>query len=119
MKDFESISTEMTSLLVDSLPYLNPFQATSQMQQIPGPHILAHLLPCHSDLSQIYLLLAATMLGRQCMDISYSARFDMETLEDVFHIGDLSVMMEYTLSGDMTCVLLVLARALLHKVGVQ
>lgn len=106
----------MTNLLVQSLTYLNPFQPQQHQQQIPGPIILANLLPNHSDLSQIYLLLSANMLGRQCTDIPFSARFDMETLEEVFSIGDPVLMAEYRVSGDAACLLLTIARALLHKV---
>lgn len=78
--------------------------------------MLSHLLPRHSGLSQIYLLLSANMLGRQCTDIPYTARFDMETLEEVFNIGDQGVMAEYCVSGDAACILLTVARTLLHKV---
>ena len=108
----------MTNLVVNSLTYLKPFQTPpSSAQQIPGPIVLSHLLPNHSDLSQIYLLLSANMLGRQCTDIPFNARFDMETLEDVFQLGDQTVMVDYRVSGDATCILLAVARALLHKVG--
>ncbi len=116
MKGFDTISMEMTNLVVKSLTYLNPFQ-TPPTQQIPGPTILSHLLPNHSDLSQIYLLLSANMLGRQCTDIPFNARFDMETLEEVFSIGDQGVMAEYRVSGDAAYILLAVARALLHKVS--
>ncbi len=40
----------MTDLIVKSLTYLNPFQPSSHhSHQIPGPTLLAHLLPNHSD----------------------------------------------------------------------
>ena len=107
----------MTNLLVNSLTLLNPFPTTgTPTQQIPGPIILAHLLPNHSNLSQVYLLLSANMLGQQCIDIPFSARFDMETLEEVFSIGDVGVMSNYKISGNAACILLTVARALLHKV---
>lgn len=117
MKGFDSISMEMTELLVKSLTHLNPFHsASSPAQQIPGPIVLSHLLPNHSNLSQIYLLLSANMLGRQCTDIPFNAQFNMETLEEVFNVGDQRVMAEYRISGDAACILLTVARALLHKV---
>ena len=114
MRGFDTISMEMTNLVVTSLTYLNPFQPPTQ--QIPGPIVLAHLLPNHADLSQIYLLLSANLLGQQCTDIPFNARFDMETLEEVFNIGDQVVMAEYKVSGDAAYVLLTVARTLLHKV---
>ena len=121
MKGFDSISMEMTNLMVKSLTYLNPFQPPGSQQgppqSIPGPLILANLLPKHSDLPQLYLLLSANMLGCQCTDIPFNARFDMETLEEVFSIGDPGVMAEYKVSGEAACVLLTMARTLLHKVS--
>ncbi len=52
MRDFEFISTEMSSLLTKAISQHNPFHK-SQLQQVPGPMVLAYLLPGHSDLSQV------------------------------------------------------------------
>ena len=114
MKGFDNISKEMTSLVVNSLTYLHPFQPPTQ--QIPGPTILSHLLPHHSNLPQIYLLLSASMLGQPCTGIPFNARFDMETLEEVFSVGNQRLMASYRVSAESACVLLAVARALLHKV---
>ena len=129
VKGFDSISMEMTNLVVKSLTYLNPFQSSSaggsssssaphSAQLIQGPAILSSLLPRHSDLPQIYLLLSASLLGCQCTDIPFNARFDMETLEEVFRIGEMAVVGEYRVCGEAACVLLTVARTLLHKVRV-
>ena len=79
----------------------------------------SHFYATPTTFLQVYLLLSATLLGRQCTDISYSAQFDLETLEDVFHTGVASVVADYKISSDMAGVLLVIARALLHKVKGQ
>ncbi len=56
------------------------------------------------------------MLRGQCTSISYTAKFDLETLEEVFDIkGPKSK--HYSPSADIAIVLLVIGRALLHKVS--
>ena len=84
---------------------------------LSGTNVLAHILPHHANLSQVYLLMVTNLLGKTCIDIPYSAQFDTETLEELFHIVDTSSMaQQFKISGDAAHVLLAITRSLLHQV---
>ena len=55
---FETISTEMTQLLSNSLTYFNPLKQAVHLPQIPVPGavLLSQLLPHHAELSQVSVL---------------------------------------------------------------
>jgi len=55
---FETISTEMTQLLSNSLTYFNPLKQTIHLPQVPVPGsvLLSQLLPHHAALSQVVIV---------------------------------------------------------------
>ena len=65
----------------------------------------------------------SNLLCRPCSDIPYSAKFNLETLEDLFELGDgggksKKKKKKRQMSGDAAQVLLAMSRALLHEVCV-
>ena len=60
---FETISTEMTQMLSQSLLYFNPLRQSVHLPQIPVPGaiLLAQLLPHHAHLSQVRMKIIRTL----------------------------------------------------------
>ena len=116
LRGFEMLPPELTTLLETSVTQINPLRPTSQFP-LPGVTTLSHLLPNHFHSSQVFLLLIAFLLGHPGLTISYSASFDMETLDNVFQVGNTAVMSSVRLCPDAAFVLLTMARVLLHQVA--
>ena len=57
----------------------------------------------------------ALLLGKTGLNIPFSAPFDMETLDNVFQVGDSAAMNSVRLCPDAAFVLLAMARVLLHQ----
>ena len=116
VKGFDSISSDMSRLLSTSVPHFNPLRPSTN-SQLPGASVLTYLLPNHAHLSHLFLLLVASLLGKASTDIPYSSKFNTETLEDLFSIGDTTNMaLQYKIFSDAAFVLLALTRSLLHQV---
>ena len=116
MKGFDSISSDMSRLLSNSVPHFNPLRPSTN-SQLSGASVLTYLLPNHAHLSHLFLLLVANLLGKASTDIPYSSQFNTETLEDLFSIGDTTNMAhQYKIFTDAAYVLLALTRSLLHQV---
>lgn len=115
LRGFEMLPPEMTTLLETSVTQINPLKPHSQFP-LPGVAILSQLLPNHFQSSQVFLLLIAFLLGKSGLTIPYSATFNMETLDNVFQVGNTAVMSTVRLCPDAAFVLLAMARVLLHKV---
>lgn len=112
---FETISIEMTKLLNES-PNFSPLSA-SMKSPLPGAAVLSQLLPNHIHSSQVFLLMIAILLGRSGSDIPFSANFDLECFDSVFHISSMLQMgRPMTLCPDAVHVLLAMTRAILHQV---
>ena len=58
----------------------------------------------------------ALLLGKTGISIPFSASFNMETLDNVFQVGDSAAMNSVRLCPDAAFVLLAMARVLLHQV---
>ena len=76
------------------------------------------------NIPQVYLLMVSNLLCRPCSDIPYSAKFNLETLEDLFELGESGgkarkKKKKRQMSGDAAQVLLAMSRALLHEVCVK
>ena len=61
--------------------------------------------------------MVAILLGRTCTDIPLSASFDLETLDSIFQLGNLSPMVQQAkICPDTAYVLLAMIRVLIHQV---
>ena len=65
---FETISTEMTQMLSQSLLYFNPLRQSGHLPQIPVPGdiLLAQLLPNHAQLSEVRMKIILTLPSVLC-----------------------------------------------------
>ena len=115
LRGFEGLPPEMTTLIETSVTQLNPLRPHFHLP-LPGVALLSSLLPHHLHCVQVFLLMIALLLGNTGMAIPFSASFDMETLDNVFQVGDSAVMNSVKLCPDAAFVLLAMARVLLHQV---
>ena len=116
VKGFEKLPPEMLTLLETSVTQINPLKPHSQFP-LPGIAVLSSLLPNHLHCAQVFLLMIAFLLGKTGLDIPFSALFNMETLDNVFQVGNTAVMSNVKLCPDAAFVLLAMARVLLHQVS--
>lgn len=126
VQGFESISREMTDLISNAVPHFNPLRlqgggassVSTTTTTLQGTQLLCQLLPHHQS-PQVYLLLVAVLLGRPAIDIPFSARFDLESLDAIFQTGSglQQSLGSVRLCADAAFVLLAMARAIVHKVG--
>ena len=115
IRGFGTLPPEMTTLIETSVTQLNPLKPHPQFP-LPGVAVLATLLPRHLGSPQVFLLMIALLLGKTGLNIPFSAPFDMETLDNVFQVGDSAAMNSVRLFPDAAFVLLSMARVLLHQV---
>ena len=117
---FGGVSDEMTKMIKDATTHFSPLielQKSNPQLPLSGAAVLANLLPHHANSAQVYLLMVAVLLGRTCMDIPFSASFDMETLDQVFSISNAEQWSHHTkITGEAAYVLLAVTRTLLHQV---
>ena len=116
VKGFERLTPEMLSMLETSVTQLNPLKSSQSQFPLPGTAILSHLLPHHLHSAQVFLLLVAFLLGCGVQDIPFSAPFDMETLDNIFDIGNPARMATTQICPDAAFILLAMARVMLHQV---
>ena len=116
MKGFEMLPPEMLILLETSMTQVNPLKLHSQFP-LPGIAILSILLPRHLHTPQVFLLMIAFLLGKTGLSIPFSAIFNVETLDNVFQVGNTAAMASVRLCPDAAFVLLAMARVLLHQVS--
>ena len=115
VKGFEKLPMEMRNMLETSVTQVNPLKLNAQFP-LPGIAVLSHLLPHHLHSPQVYLLMVAFLLGKTGLDIPFSASFNMETLDNMFQIGNTAGMANVRLCPDAAFVLLAMGRVLLHQV---
>ena len=115
-KGFETLPPEMLILLETSMTQVNPLKPHSQFP-LPGIAILSILLPHHLHTPQVFLLMIAFLLGKTGLSIPFSAIFNVETLDNVFQVGNTAAMASVRLCPDAAFVLLAMARVLLHQVS--
>ena len=116
VKGFENLPPDISTLLETSMTQVNPLKPQSQFP-LPGAPILSRLLPHHLHSPQVFLLMIAFLLGKTGLSIPFSASFTMETLDNVFQVGDTVIMTNVRLCPDAAFVLLAMARVLLHQVN--
>ena len=123
VQGFESISKEMTDLISNAIPYFNPLRlqgggaSSVSTTTLQGTQLLCQLLPHHQS-PQVYLLVVAILLGRPAIDIPFSARFDLESLDAIFQTSSGPQSLgSVRLCADAAFVLLAMARAIVHKVS--
>ena len=115
LKGFETLPPEILAQLETSVTQINPLKPNSF--PLPGIAVLSHLLPHHLHSPQVFLLMIAFLLGKTGLDIPFSATFHMETLDNVFQVGNSAAMSNVRLCPDAVFVLLAMARVLLHQVS--
>ena len=119
VQGFDSISSDMSRLLSRSVSHFNPLKPSTN-SQLSGASVMSYILPHHAHVSHLFLLLVASLLGKSSTDIPFSSRFNTETLEDLFSIGDTTNMAHhFKIFTDAAYVLLALTRSLLHQVYVH
>ena len=107
---------EMSELLDSSTDMFRPLRAGSQLP-LPGAAVLSILLPNHLQSPQVFLLVFAILLGNSGNDIPFSASFDLEALDSIFHVGSLLQSgQQVRLCPDAAYILLAMTRVLLHQV---
>lgn len=109
-------------MISNAIPHFNPLRpqgggaSSTFTTTLQGTQLLCQLLPHHQS-PQVYLLIVAILLGRLALDIPFSARFDLESLDAIFQTSSGPQSLgSVRLCADAAFVLLAMARAVVHKV---
>ena len=67
--------------------------------------------------SQVFILMVAILLGRPAIEIPFTTKFDLESLDAIFQMSSTPPgLQSVRLCGDAAHVLLAMARVLMHSV---